>query len=492
MNEELKDLDTTKLAQNLQTQGIGSLSGNKFTNASGSSFDLSKPIPVSALGQTGTLPQEKPDNTNYAGIMSGIQGGLTTQQTAAEAKRQADTDMMNNAVKQYFGSDNQQSSADLYSQMRGETGISEKEQRVNDLTAQLNQVVAEGQTAQMQLESGSSGKDVTSAFLGRQQQEIQRQAAIRALPIQAQLSAAQGNLQTAQSNLETLFKLKSEDAERRYNRESEIRKFVYQFATDKEKRELEALEKESERNFQKEMLDYRQELDKEMLRFKTGLEGVSTKAPTIQKINGVDMQWNPSTGKFETIAGSQVAQPQALAQSQSNITQVDELLKSGGLSSAVGTNFLSRSPQGFWGSLGAVASVIGIPSFISGVFKKATGQTQNFIAGVEQLQSQLSLDSLIQAKAKGATFGALSDSEMKILSASASKLGSWVQKDSSGNVVGYNTTEANLKKELDKINNFAKIDYLLKGGNPDDIGAKTMPDGTVWTQNSDGTYSQLK
>ena len=180
------------------------------------------------------------------------------------------------------------------------------------------------------------------------------------------------------------------------------------------------------------------------------------------------------------------------SQSQSNIQQIDELSKSAMMGGAVGTTFLDRAPEGFWGSLGAVVSVIGIPSFIDGTWRKVTGQKQNFIAGVEQLQSQLSLDNLIQAKAKGATFGALSDTEMKVLSSSASKLGSWVKKDSNGNVIGYNTTKSAFRQELYKINNFAKLDYILKGGDPTSVGAQRLSDGTIWTVNSDGTYTQLQ
>jgi hypothetical protein len=287
-------LPSVQERQGLATQaGIQNYAGTAEQNMalgnyiSTNKIDLSKPIPLTSLGQTsGAFPQPQPDNTNYAGIMSGIQGGLTTQQTEAEQKRQADTDMINQAVKQYFGSDNQQSSADLYSQMRGETGISEKEQRVNDLTAQLNQIVAESQAGQL----GQEGRLASMGAISGAQRDIERQAAIRALPIQAQLAAAQGNLQTAQSNLETLFKLKSEDAERKYNRESEIRKFVYQFATDKEKRELDAQQREEDRVFEMEMTKYKNDLAQETARLtaslkpaSSGLMGGSYDMPTLSQ-----------------------------------------------------------------------------------------------------------------------------------------------------------------------------------------------------------------
>lgn len=74
-----------------------------------------------------------------------------------------------------------------------------------------------------------------------------------------------------------------------------------------------------------------------------------------------------------------------------------------------------------------------------------------FIAGVEQLVSGLTLQTLIDAKAKGATFGALSEGELRILASTASKIGSWARRDSSGKVTGYDTTESAMKRELDNI-----------------------------------------
>ncbi|MBX4188172.1 MAG: hypothetical protein KW793_03495 [Candidatus Doudnabacteria bacterium] len=190
--------------------------------------------------------------------------------------------------------------------------------------------------------------------------------------------------------------------------------------------------------------------------------------------------------------GQIVNDPVSLSQSQGNIVQVSELLNSGGLTSAVGTSFLSRAPSGFWGSIGAIASVLGIPSFFNGAYKKLTGQHQNFISGVEQLRSNLNLDALIDAKARGATFGALSDQELKVLSSSATKIGTWALKDKSGNIIGYNASEKDFKNELDKVNRYAQLDYLLRGGRPEDVGATTLADGTIWVKNSDGTFTKLR
>lgn len=162
--------------------------------------------------------------------------------------------------------------------------------------------------------------------------------------------------------------------------------------------------------------------------------------------------------------------PEALATQQQGIQDTQALLSNPGLSSAVGPNYLAR--------IGPIASYSGAKS--------------NFIAGVQQLQQSLTLTNLQNAKANGATFGALSEGELNLLSQSSSKLGSWAIKDKAGNVLGYDTDEKDFKAELDKINNFQKLDYILKGGDGAALGVQQMPDGTLWAENSDGSKTQIQ
>lgn len=155
-----------------------------------------------------------------------------------------------------------------------------------------------------------------------------------------------------------------------------------------------------------------------------------------------------------------------LSRTQNNILNVDSLLSSSGLNSAVGPTRLQRI---------AVADI--------------GGAKDQFIGGVEQLRSQLNLDTLINAKARGATFGALSDQELRVLSTAGTKIGQWaVVKD--GRVVGYDVSEKDFRRELETINNFAKLDFVLKGGNPEQVGMFKADD--VWsTRNSDGTITKF-
>lgn len=205
------------------------------------------------------------------------------------------------------------------------------------------------------------------------------------------------------------------------------------------------------------------------------INGTGGGVPTIKSINGSDMQWDPKTNTWvqpSTGAASNKPGTLQLATAEQSINDVSGLIKSPYIRSAVGPTWMGR--------------------FIGRGLDSATGERQNYIAGVEKLRSQLSLDSLINAKSKGATFGALSDSEMRILSSSASKLGSWAITDSKGAVTGYSTSEKTFNQELEKINNFAKLDYILKGGDPTSVGVQIMPDGKPAVKNSDGTYTELQ
>jgi CheY-like chemotaxis protein len=163
--------------------------------------------------------------------------------------------------------------------------------------------------------------------------------------------------------------------------------------------------------------------------------------------------------------------PVARAQVQQKVSDLTNLsLDKGGLKSAVGTTWLGRIP------------------FLKGGI---TGERQNFIAGVEQMASQLTLDSLVRAKQNGATFGALSDGERVTLAQSATRIGNWAIRDDTGKVTGYSASETDFRKELDKINNFARLDYIYRGGNPEEVGVVIAPDGNLFAPNSMGTFTAL-
>jgi hypothetical protein len=167
--------------------------------------------------------------------------------------------------------------------------------------------------------------------------------------------------------------------------------------------------------------------------------------------------------------GTPIAGPMAKAQAQGNIGMITGLAANPKLDSAVGPNPFGRA------------------SFTNLV----NAGKSNFIAGVQQMTSQLTLDKLIEAKKNGATFGSLTEGERAEIASAATKINQWAIKNEKGEVIGYKTTESEFKKELNKIANYAKLDFIIKGGDPESVGVKVMDDNTYWTQNGDGTFTQL-
>jgi len=139
------------------------------------------------------------------------------------------------------------SSEDAYKRAQRETDILRKQEEVNTLTGTLNAIVNKGQA--QQLAQVGQGRGIPEAILGGISAEIGRQTAISALPVSAQLQAAQGSLESAQQNLDTLYKIYSEDARNEYEYKREVKKIVYEIANEKEKRALEKLDKQEERQY---------------------------------------------------------------------------------------------------------------------------------------------------------------------------------------------------------------------------------------------------
>lgn len=163
------------------------------------------------------------------------------------------------------------SSADLYAQAENQAGIAEKQaaetaatQDLANINAQIQAISDRAQAEQLKL-----GKErVDYATQGGASRDIQRQAAIEALPLQAQalvaqakLTGSQNALKNAQDRLSTLFKLQSDDADRAYNTKIRQIDAVYNYATNEQKIKLDAL-KEAEQTKREEAKSLQASKDK--------------------------------------------------------------------------------------------------------------------------------------------------------------------------------------------------------------------------------------
>ena len=405
-------------------------------------------------------------------------------------------------------------------------GIPQKVQVFNDIQSQINQLQNEANAAVIKAQTVGE----TTSFGNAQIAQIERDRTVKALGLNSLLYAAQGNLATAQMMADKAVAAEFGSAEAEIGYIRDFLDMNEKVLSREDKKKADAL---------KIQLDERTRIIEEKKAEKKAINSIAIEAAQagadaslLNKIQNATsqqealriassdpmlFQWAAQKQreqveldlqlKREQIAkiqkegkGADLNEVLSVAEAKSlgvpyGTTKGQAMLKAG---LGQGTEFQKAEAKGNIDLIEGIAkhtyldTAVG-PSKITrfSLTDVFTGGKSDFIAGVEQLRSQLTLDSLIQAKDRGATFGALSDSELKILSSSASKLGTWaITKD--GNVVVYKASEKSFKDEINKISNFAKLDYILKGGDPIEVGAQVMTDNTIWVQNYDGTLTQLK
>lgn len=214
---------------------------NSSNTAPSTSISLPNPPPTSNAGTQAM--------TTIAGTAAGATGPATPATTA-------DSDFQT-YLKSIQAPPN---TAAMYQNDLNASGVTADQQAVNTYQAQLNAITAKAQADKLSLVG--TGNGVPNAIIGGQQAEIDREAAIQALPISAQLSAAQGNLQEAQNSVDTLFKLQAADAQNQVTYQNSLVTAVYNFATSEQKNQLDAITVANNQKFttQQNNLNYAQSL----------------------------------------------------------------------------------------------------------------------------------------------------------------------------------------------------------------------------------------
>jgi len=403
-------------------------------------------------------------------------------------------DKQKNMLQEYADSLGTPPSSEVaYKAALKESDFLAKQQRADSLSAQLNGIVANSQAQQLALEG--QGRGQTASFVGGEQARIAREAAITSLPIAAQLSAAQNDVARAQSQLDTLFKIKSEDARNQYEYRKDIVGKMYEIATTAEKRRLDAIDKNEDRVY-KEGQDnlklveaysakaiengegyliqsltainpksptFRQDLAKVTSKMKGDLlrQAQITQANlNIQKTKKeISLLGTPSKAEIKEQKESLKNAKAAIPVMQAKIDAVDVLKSAPGLNYRVGPNRQARE-----GILIGIPGVLGFGKNPGAILSEARGQGQDFAGGVHRLVSGLTLQELTDAKARGATFGALTAPELILLANSASAINDWEIKDEKGNGTGvWNIDEVSFKRELDRIQELTRKALTLSG-----------------------------
>ena len=207
---------------------------------------------------------------------------------------------------------------------------------------------------------------------------------------------------------------------------------------------------------------------------------VVTRSTEIVDINGVKSLVDTQTGEtIQTFEAGTTTNEVEVARGTAFVNTIDALKTDSGLNSSVGPTFLTRTA--------------GVDAL--------SGAKDDFVASVENVVKTLTLNTFAEAKEKGMTFGAMSQGEWNILGDSATKISNFRVYEKEGipgfrkttdKVAGYDASEKDFLTELDSISNFAKMDAIRRGSKPEDIGVVVTEDGSHWTQNSDGTFTELE
>lgn len=171
---------------------------------------------------------------------------------------------------------------------------------------------------------------------------------------------------------------------------------------------------------------------------------------------------------------------------QQKVDLVNAIQTSGGMSTRVGTNRLSREGVGIPLTGGKLFGVSG-----DSIANEILGKGQQFSGGVHKLASKEFIEALINAKSRGATFGALTEREGDALRAAATEINDWEIPDKNGKGSGYwNIDENTFNQRLNTIKELAQKSILKAKGTLLTPEEQAFINSTTQAQTSAGDYFQ--
>jgi len=265
--------------------------------------EAQKAVSVGSLQQPTLNTQLTPrkDESSFTGLM---ESALASVNLAQKQPQTQQTQSVGQQILSQLYEDRPESNVDLLQRMKSESGILDQQRRVDDLRASIEMEQARTSANLLKLRGVGATEGVTEAVYGGQQATIERESAIRLLPLTAQYNAESGRLQSAEKNLAELYGaiVADRQAERQYKQQ--LYSFAYQVARDEQKDLLDASREETrikereEDNFlatKKELSDLAKsagdyKLAGEILGASNQFE-LDTKAAAIQATKGFDTSY---------------------------------------------------------------------------------------------------------------------------------------------------------------------------------------------------------
>lgn len=166
---------------------------------------------VAPESQTGTTPKIDtyvPPALDTTGIMAGAVNANLSYNDVLKQNEVNKNDTQSRIDKLF--ADIPSAEANMKS-AREVSGLDTAQKIANEENAKLQTIIKQGQANQLSVVG--QGRGIPEAIIGGQQAQFARETAIQALPVQASLEAATGNLAAATATFDKLFTAKQQDAQ---------------------------------------------------------------------------------------------------------------------------------------------------------------------------------------------------------------------------------------------------------------------------------------
>lgn len=456
-----------------------------------SSMPRSTTISSSQLGAgtSSVATPSSPSPVNYTGQVIAGNVGVGADQKGTfqpipttEGQQETETPSQK-AFKDYVASLKQpESEAELYNRAQRESGLQEARQRVQNTQAQIGAITAKMNSDLLQLRGTAAKEGVVEAVYGGQQAQVTREATIRLLPLQAQLAADQGNLEMAQENTTTLFKIYADDAKRSADFYNENVKAAYDLFTKDEKQRVDEIlwQKNFNADMVKREADNQNSLAQQML--KDGNMAGYRAVTAIQiphNVNSPTFAEDYQSYKQELANTASRFGVQAVTASEETPTQGASYREETAVRTLANVDALKEKATANKGIFGRTAA-LPIPDYLR------SNAYRDFKAQLETLKSNIAfgeLTAMREASKTGGALGQVSDKENKLLE---NALGALDMTQSPDNFI------SQLDKIKTIINRWSEAvgqnTSQTSGGSTSQPQQFRLPDGTTVTLQADGTY----
>ncbi len=437
---------TGSAAQNNQLLNFMQTSGTGQTGTQNLQSIQPPTIPAAtALGNTQPtqLPQT-PQGTS-ATELSGASAGYLTMPTINSLNQLGAATQTANQNAQTAQNDYMSQFTGLLNQMQNRPGELEQQYQIQKLSQDAMKAKANYDSVELayrrKKESAMNNTNLTKEQASNVISDIERKEASQKADIAIDYNLKQGLLSNAKELMNKQLELELEPMKLKVDFYKDNRDRFDKILDKTEMRQYDYIQKKEERAYQAAKESANRLNDLKMQAIKDGLP-----YDQVKNIKSIE--------DYAKLTGQKPADILSAEQAKDKVLSIDSIINNKtGKNFGVGANIFTRGQVAKVGSLG----IIGLAT---------SGAQKDFVANTEAVLSGLTLDALKNAKAQGATFGALSEGELGLLQNSASVIQQAKRTDKNGKVIGYDISQSTFDREMDKIKKYAIMDYERRTGKP--------------------------